>query len=1151
MASPLLIPIRRSVFILCVILAPLFFISSSPAEPSSEELLHISDDARPWVYWFWKNGNINREGITADLEAMHRVGIGGMIVMEVALSVPAGPVTFFSDEWRSLFAFAVSEADRLGMQVVINSAPGWTGSGGPWITPELSMKKVVASESIVTGPKSIEIQLPQPETLYDYYRDIAVLAFPTPKAAAHIEDIEEKALYKRGPFSSAPGIRPYFENPASYPDVNPGQTVDLQRTLNISNTMDDSGTLVWNVPEGDWTIMRFGFTTTGQTNRPAPLPGLECDKLDPAALESHFNAYIRKLVADSAPFVGKTLTGTHFDSWEVGGQNWTANFREEFNHRRGYDCLPYLPVMRGYVVVSYETSERFLWDLRQTVSEMIAEYHGRHMRDLAHEAGLSLSIEPYDMTPCDDMTLGSTADIPMCEFWSNTFDTRYSVREAVSAAHVYDHPVVGAEAFTSVDKWLLYPGAVKTLGDWAFCEGVNKMVIHRYIHQPFAQARPGLSLGPHGLHYERTQTWWEYTRPWHEYLARCQQALRNQPVADLLYLSPEGAPNVFQGPEPAPQGYKYDACTPDALLNRIKCTNGTLTNGAEGCYQMLVLPDRETMTPALLKKIGELAEAGAIIVGPPPIKSPSLTNYPACDSEVGEMAARFWPGERHPATRKENAFGKGMFYWGGNLNTTGKTPEKEDALSHSNWIWGSESPALAAPPGKLYFRRIVTLDESDSLAETKITLTADNSFTLLVNGKTVGRGDNFTQANTFALENFLHPGENVIAVEVLNGGETPNPAGLAATIQIKHKDGTESQIVTDSDWRYSDMPEKRWSAAPDACVKWSTAVTVGAMGIAPWGPVQETRPRVNIYPPSRAIEKLLAEKDILPDFTASSLLRFNHQQTPQGDLFFISNGEDQPIACDCTFRTVKGVPVLLDPENGTSRALPEYHFTEDKCTVVPLQFEGGDSYFILFSPSAPATAAGKINFPEKHVVREITGPWEVQFDRTAGGPESPVSLEKLADWSTNADPHIRFYSGTALYTCTFTLSEKDFTEGHSLYLDLGDVAVVASVRINGTDAGIAWKKPYRVPLGDAVRPGNNRLEIRVANLWVNRMIGDESLPPDSERKPDGTLKAWPQWLLEGGQSPTGRISFATWRHWLANDPLQPSGLLGPVSVIAR
>lgn len=1122
-----------------------------PVSASQEEmnLLEISDDEKPWVYWFWKNGNISREGITADLEAMHAVGIGGMIVMEVSLSVPPGPVSFFSEAWRELFAHAVREADRLGLKICINSAPGWTGSGGPWITPELSMKKVVASERRIKGPSRRDVVLKLPETVQGFYRDSMVLAFPTPEPGARIDDIDEKALYKRGPFSSAPDIRPHFSAVATYPHVPIKQCIDREQVLDLSGDMDASGRLVWEVPEGRWTVMRIGYTSTGQTNRPAPLPGLECDKLDPTALEAHFDAYIRKLVEDAGPHAGKALTGTHFDSWEVGGQNWTEHFPQAFLERRGYDLSRYLPVMLGYVVESLEISERFLWDLRQTVSEMIAEYHGRHMRDLAHACGLTLSIEPYDMTPCDNMTLGAAADIPMCEFWSDTFDTRYSVREAVSIAHVYGRPVVAAEAFTSVDKWLLHPGAIKANGDWAFCEGVNKMVIHRYIHQPFAQARPGLSLGPHGLHYERTQTWWEYTGPWHAYLARCQSALRNVPVADLLYLSPEGAPNVFQGPDPAPAGYLYDACTPEALLSFIEYRDGFLTNGKDARYRLLILPDTVTMTPALLTKIKSLVHAGATIVGPPPLESPSLSGYPRCDQEVKEIAGMVWQGERNTDEIREQCYGAGRVLWGGTLAPPSPLLEQETPVGQSNWIWCSEeTSALAASPGRRYFVRTVNLDQLPDGAT--IFITADNAFRCWVNGEMAGHGETFQRIFEFTITELLLSGENRIAVEVENSGDDLNPAGLVAAVSLKYADGGEMVIITDESWKSASTAQEGWRTDGALTALWSSTSVVGPMGMAPWGSIEVPAPRVTLYPPSAALEPVLKRLGIAPDFVCGTGLRFIHQLTPQGDLYFVSNGGKDRVEDVCIFRIKDGLPVLLHPEDGSARVLPQYTWLEDGRTAVPLVFEADESYFILFrnGPVSDNGINGKTNFPPKEEVLEVEGPWQVHFDDTLGGPDDVVWFERLEDWASHANKDIRHYSGTAVYTCDFDMPAETLESPKSLFLDLGRVEVTARVRLNNQDLGIAWKFPYRVPLGNTIHSGENQLEIRVANLWVNRMIGDDGLPPDSPRKPDGTLKAWPRWLLEGNPSPSRRISFATWRHWTREDALQPSGLLGPVIV---
>ena len=340
--------------------------------------------------------------------------------------------------------------------------------------------------------------------------------------------------------------------------------------------------LTWDVPPGEWLILRLGHTTTGKDNHPAPESGrgLECDKFNPVAAEAHFNALVGKLIAENPMLAGsgKVFVSTHIDSWEVGTQNWTPRMRDEFQKRRGYDLWPFLPVFTGRVVDSLELSERFLWDLRQTVSDLIVENYAGQFRRLANQRGLRLSIEAYG-EPADDMTYAGQADEPMSEFWSwAKFGAAESCTEMASAAHTYGKRILGAEAFTATDaeKWLGHPGNVKDLGDWAFCEGVNRFVFHRYAAQPWVSRAPGMSMGPWGLHYERTQTWWEQSKAWHEYLARCQYLLQQGLfVADVCYLQPEGAPRQFV-PPPAAVGGAVRAWR--IQLRRLYAGSGTHAN---------------------------------------------------------------------------------------------------------------------------------------------------------------------------------------------------------------------------------------------------------------------------------------------------------------------------------------------------------------------------------------------------------------------------------------------------------------------------------------------------------------------------------------------------------------------------------------------
>ncbi|MGQ9699446.1 MAG: glycosyl hydrolase, partial [Armatimonadota bacterium] len=390
-------------------------------------------------------------------------------------------------------------------------------------------------------------------------------------------------------------------------------------------------------------VLRLGHTPTGAVNAPSPESGrgLECDKLSKEAVEAHFAGMMAKLIADVGCAAGRTLVATHIDSWEVGSQNWTPRFRQEFRRLRGYDPLLYLPVYAGRVVDSLEVSERFLWDVRRTVSDLLVQNYAGHMAELARRHGMRLTIEAYG-GPCDDLPYAGRADEPMGEFWLGG-GAMETCREMASAAHTYGKPIVGAEAFTadSRERWLAHPGSVKALGDAAFCEGINRFVFHRYALQPWLDRKPGMTMGPWGLHYERTQTWWEQTVPWHRYLARCQFLLRQgQFVADICYLQPEGSPQA--APMYARRGYDYDHVSAEVLLKQMSVRNGRLVLPSGMSYRVLVLPPITAMTPQLLRKIKSLVDAGAVVIGPRPTKSPSLTGYPQCDAEVRALAESLW-----------------------------------------------------------------------------------------------------------------------------------------------------------------------------------------------------------------------------------------------------------------------------------------------------------------------------------------------------------------------------------------------------------------------------------------------------------------------------------------------------------------------------
>ncbi|NLH74430.1 MAG: hypothetical protein GX456_15380 [Verrucomicrobia bacterium] len=1120
--------------------------------------------ARPWVYWFFMDGNLSREGITADLEAMHRAGVGGCIIMEVDVGVPRGPVRFMSDEWRELFRHAVREAERLGIQLTLNAGPGWTGSGGPWVKPEQSMQHLVASETNVVGPAVIDWVLPRPiprppffgegglpseleKARKEFCLDVAVLAFPMPKGGGRILDIEEKALYIRAPYSSQPGVRPYFLSSAEYPALSSDECVDRKRIVDLTSRLSADGRLNWSVPEGHWTILRFGRTSTGQNTRPAPQPGLglESDKFDRAALDAHFGAFVGKLleVVGSPNKHGAGWTMLHIDSWEMGAQNWTARFREEFQRRRGYDPLPYLPVMTGRVVDGLEVSERFLWDLRQTAQELVIENHARRLRELAHKHGMGLSIEPYDMNPCADLSLGGEADVPMCEFWARGygFKTEFSVFEATSIAHTQGRPVVAAESFTSDDRerWLLYPGAMKAQADWALCAGVNRIVFHRYQHQPWLDRWPGMTMGPYGAHWERTQTWWEMVPAFHNYLARCQYLLqKGRCVADICYLASEGAPHVFRPPAsalwgdlPYRRGYNFDGCAPELVIERMTVNEGRLELPGGASYKLLVLPDCDTMTPRLLKKVRDLVEAGAMVLGRPPRKSPSLKDYPRCDVEVKKLADELWGGDVAPAELVGRQFGKGRVYWGGSV---GKRTDSADLalppVGKARWIWHAEgNPALAAPVERRYFRTVFDIERSHGINSAKMAVTADNSFELFVNGSSVGTGDNFHQTYLFEVTNALRPGRNVLAVAAENGGDTPNPAGLVAALAVRYDDGGTQIMITDGNWKSSAVAEEGWTSELFSGAGWAPVAELGPFDMSPWNKKPtDFVPDRDLYLDYEVAARILGENGLEPDFEADPRLGYTHRRDGDCDIYFVVNPESAPVVARATFRVHGKQPELWDPLTGQCKDL-RGSFENSGRTTVTLQFEPNQSLFVVFRKPAKGGSGDQTGFTELKPVADLAGPWEVSFQPGRGAPDR-ILIDRLMNLAEHTDSRVRHFSGIASYRKSFEWNPSETARadrGAKVWLDLGRVEVIAAVNLNGQELHIAWTRPFRVEVSRAIRVGRNDLEVRVANLWPNCLIADSALPQDQ------------------------RLTWTTWNPFKPGDPLPASGLVGPVTVLVE
>jgi hypothetical protein len=1048
-------------------------------ERLSQAFTRPGSEAKPWVYWYWMNGNVTREGITADIRAMSEVGIGGAFLMCIGgpWERPGLDTAYnqLTPAWWGLVEHAFKEAEKEGIRLGMSACDGWATAGGPVIRPKDAMKKVVWSMMNLDGGKPVTVRTPLPPLnagIYQefgqeftgerrFYRDIACYAipeiggitkkmpdydfkvsttipgidpaglfdgnlkttaintrdkgyiqiafaepftcrsirlfsepdrwFPYPYYAARMELLtsddglhfiskgrftpdqhgwqddgcpvtlrisETRARFYRFIFdmdtafpvsmryvgadrkyislseielSPVPWID-HFEAKAGFryrvaPPEDPGFRVNgslsMRGMINVSEYLDSAGVLTWNAPAGSWTILRMGYTITGNENETGGGGiGLESDKFSRQATRLVFDHWlgetIRRIGIERA---GKVLPLMHVDSWEAATQNWTDSLGTEFRNRRGYDPIPFLPALAGFPVESPEVYENFLYDYRLTIAEVLNDNFYGEMARLAHENGSEFSAEATaPVMVSDGMLHHKYADRPMGEFWRDDpapYDKPEDILEAVSGAHVYNKPIVQAESFTDVDsKWYEYPFALKAEGDYNFCRGINKFFIHVFVQQPFVDKKPGLTLGQTGLHFNRGQVWWNQAKPWVGYLTTCQSMLQQGcQAADMLCFTGMDVPRRALLPDQlsvtVPAGYRYLSVNPDALLNEVTVENGfmKLPNGA--LHKVLVLSGDPFLgngkySPEVMRKIGELVQAGIIVVGPKPVGSAGLKDYRAHETEVRNLADLIW-GNCNGHDTTVNRYGRGSVYWG------------------------------------------------------------------------------------------------------------------------------------------------------------------------------------------EPLEKILAKEHITPDMTVSGAdsIDFIHKCAGTSDFYFISNQRGVAQVAVCSFRIDGRVPEIWNPVTG-ERFLCEYR-SERGRTIVGLELPPSGSLFVVFN-RRPGHGLKK---PAKKVKIDevpIGGNWLITFGKNRGLPESfAIQTDTLFSLTTHPDPSVKHFSGTARYELVFNFTRRPADQSIRYTLDLGRVENVANVTLNGMDLGILWTKPVVTDITEAVREGTNRLVVEVTNTWNNRIVRDMQL----------------------------------------------------------
>ncbi len=1084
------------------------------------------ESARPRVWWHWLNGNITKEGIKLDLEWMKRTGIGGFQNFDASLGTPKlvqNRLVYMTPEWKDAFNYATTLANQLGLEEAIAGSPGWSESGGPWVKPQQGMKKFVWSETTVEGGQPFNGKLAHPPTVTgpiqnfplrdflsmlmggpekkapEYYGDGPVVAFRVPASdvplsqlhpkitssagsidAAMLDDGDlakttglpiappgEKAWVQfefdqpqairavtmvlgglRNPFGRrdanavppqfqasddgqnfhkvvdmpetgaqentlafAPvtaryfrmvfttpthvnnpfaaftrmlggrGIPPppkdyqiaelalhtgarvnRFEEKAGFgllpdlyqfatPPVDSADAIAKSDVVDLTGKMQPDGTLNWTPPPGRWIVLRTGYSLLGITNHPASPEGtgLEVDKLNPTDVKDYMTTYLNNYKSAVGPLMGKRgLSYVVNDSWEAGAQNWTDNMIAEFTRRRGYDPKPWLPVLTGRVVESAEASDGFLWDFRETLGEMLAEYHYDQLTAMLHQRGMGHYGESHEEGRAfigDGMAVKRSNDVPMGAMWTQLpgvnkeqYGYDADIRESASVAHIYGQNLVAAESMTAAQgPWSWCPATLKPTADKELTMGLNRFVIHTSVHQPLIHRIPGLSLGPFGQWFTRNETWAGEAGPWITYLARNSYLLQQgRFAADIIYFYGEDSnlTAIFLNKAPdIPAGYNFDYVNADALIHKLEVKDGRIVTPSGMSYRVLALdPYSEHMSLPVLRKINSLVEAGAVVAGPKPINTPSLADNKA---EFHTLVEQLW-GSGHEVRHQ----GKGVVYGG------------------------------------------------ESLAE------------------------------------------------------------VMSALQV----------------------------APD---------------------FEYTKPE--------------------PDTN----LLFVHRRLPNADLYYVDNRTNRYETLDATFRVRGRQAELWHSDTGVIE--PASYSIANNRTTVPLQLEPWGTVFVVFRGAAK-TSSRTVPASVESPVATVEGPWTVNFQPERGAPPK-ITLDQLTSWSKNSDDGVKYFSGTGTYVKTLQAPHAWFKPGAHLWIDLGDVENLAAVTVNGKPLGIVWKTPFRVDATGALKPGANTLEIKVTDLWVNRMIGD--------RQPNTTHK----------------YTFTTPTFYTADSPLMPSGLLGPVRII--
>jgi len=594
--------------------------------------------ARPKVYWWWLTGNVDTLRMKEEIAAMERAGLSGFDIFETGVPptetmIEAGPA-FLGEQSLDAIRIALEEAKKRNMEVGLNLASSWN-AGGTWISPEHSAKSIYFSKSEVRGKPGGKISLPFPEI-------------------SKIDAAGKTRVIKYG----KDGKPVFYREVAvvAVPVVNGEPQWDPTKIVDVSADFDPkTEKLNWS-RAGDWDVHRFICSNSGeQLKRPSKFSaGPIIDHFDSEATEAHFLYIISQLKEEMGDLAHTALKSLYLASYEATGFVWTTTLPKVFEELNGYEVNTYLPVLFNQEAFSTEVADQFLNDYKRTLSELMITNFYKKAREICQAHGLKINSEaggpglPMHNVPAEPLKALGSLDLPRGEFWINYnaynddgIDFLRVVKEVSSASHIYGRGVVEEESFTSSLNWQEGPFDMKPTGDRAFCEGMNRVVIHGFSHNPEGIGYPGIVYHA-GTHFNDKRVWHSKIRPFTDYLARVSAVFQKTDfVADVLYYYGDAIPN-YAGPKNGRfipgEGYDYEVINTEILL-QLQVKDGKLILPTGASFAVLALENEPDINPQVLVKVKQLVDDGAIILGEKP---EGISERPGKTSKMAGLPDGLW-----------------------------------------------------------------------------------------------------------------------------------------------------------------------------------------------------------------------------------------------------------------------------------------------------------------------------------------------------------------------------------------------------------------------------------------------------------------------------------------------------------------------------